>query len=201
MSYTFRKGINFAYRLDKYYKKEKLFALLRKISILMTFLVTLVTIIVIFLNIKTSIQTKELTFEKRKILQLFLEHSTETEKIFTLLDKMKFTQKVLNTKDVRFLIYYKAVDDIIKEISKESSHSAIQIKNFSLDKNRKVDFEITTEDLQEYLKLLDSIDKQKFLNLFEELTLTNFNINNEISSNVYTLKFRGKFKPLDKNEK
>lgn len=200
MAYKFRKGINFARKIEKYYKKEKLFLAARKSAIGLTFLTTAITVFVIFLNIKISIQTRSLTIERKKLLDSLLEHSIENEKLFVISDKVRFAKKILNTEDVRFLTYYKAVDDVIKEISKQSTESAIQIQQFQLDKNRNVNFEITTESLQGYLSFLDSIDETKFLNLFEDLTLTRFNITKSSNSDLYTLKFKGRFKQLDEKD-
>ena len=201
MAYTFRKGINFARKLDKYYKKEKIFALIRRIAVGITLTTTILAFVVIFLNLRVSIRTRNLAVERKRLLDSLLERSAENEKLFVLSDKIRFARKILDTEDVRFLVYYKAVDNVIKDIAKQSTESAIQIQNFQLDKNRNVSFEISTEDLKEYLDFLDSIDDPKFLKLFKELTLANFNITKGAATNLYSLKFKGKFKPLDEKTK
>lgn len=200
--YKFRKGINFAKNIEKYYKKEKIFANLRRASIALTLITTFFAFILVWLNLKTSLQIGQLAQKRRNILSSFLEKSNENEKLLVISDKIKFIKNLLENKDVRFLLYYKAIENVVKKVETEGTSSAlIKIETFELDNNRSTVFELTTTDFTSYLKLLDLIDQDKFLNLFENLTLTNFSLTKGEKNNSYSLKFKGKFKKLNDEER
>lgn len=200
--YKFRKGINFAKNIEKYYKKEKIFTYLRQASIALTLITTFSVFILVWFNLRSSLQIRELAQRRRDLLNSFLERSIESEKLLVISDKIKFMKSLLENKDARFLLYYRTIEDIVKRVKNESTSSAaIQIDNFELDNNRNTKFELTSTDFNSYLQLLDFIDEAKFLNLFENLTLTNFSLTKGEENNSYSLKFKGKFKRLDYEEK
>ncbi len=194
MAYSFRKGINFATKLDKYYKKEKAFSLLRRISLVLTGLTVITAFILIFLNVRTLIKLRNLAIKRKTLIDSLLEHSTQNEKLSVIADKTEYTRKLLDTQDVRFIAYYKVVTDLIDEISNESTSSAVKINNFQLTKNREVKFELSTSNPETYLQILNSIDSDEFLSNFERLTLKNFSISGNANESSYTLTFEGKFK-------
>ena len=201
MAYTFRKGINFAKKIDKYYKKEKIFSFFRKFSIFLSLMTVILTIVLLTKSLRLSLLLKEKNLEKKRLMNEFLQTATENEMLFTISTKTRLIRKILRTDDVKFLNYYKAINDILEELSHESSASAVQIKQFSLKKDRTVNFELITQQPSAYLQLLDSFDTPKFLNLFESLTLKKFSIANVGKIEMYSLKFSGKFKPIYEESK
>ncbi len=197
MSYTFRKGINFAKKIDKYYKKEKFFSLLRKISIFFSVFTSIVAFLVVFLNLHTAIRLRNLVLERKKLVDLLLKKSLENEKLLIVADKIRYARKLLKEKDVRFLTYYRKINEIVESITNESSSSAIKIQNFELDNKRNVSFELVTATSEDYIKALEFIDRDEFLDLFNELVLTSFGLTKGKVINEYSLQFKGKFKELD----
>lgn len=197
MGYILRKGINFAKKIDKYYQQEKTFKFLRTLSTMFSLLSIFLLVMVIYFNLKTTIEIRDLSIKKNQLIGSVSQLTVENKKLFEIADKTNYVKRLLDKEDVQFWVYYGKINEIIENISKESTDSAVVLKNFDLDNKRQTKFELVTTTPANYLKVLQFIDREEFLNIFENLNLTSFSLKKNLEENVYSLEFTGVFKELD----
>ena len=199
MPYTLRRGINFIRNLEKYYQKEKPFVYFRYFTIVFTFTTIVLSLYFIFLNLSLSLKIRSLINQKKEILEVFLTRYSETEQISVITDKLKFILNTLEKEDTRFPVYYKKINQLISTDSakNDSTQEAnAKIEKFSLDKNKEVEFTITVQGTDNFVQLLNNIDNEDFYQSFEYLELINLNLTKGEETNLYILKFKGRFKKL-----
>lgn len=183
------KQINLLSQKKDYQKKEKFFSLFRKITLLLGIftMLSLFTIFFIHKKIKTQYQTS-LSKKENGLNQLILKKDIEKQVVY-FNEKSSFFNKILK-EDVNFLPYYR----ILKTYLPVSTESA-DISSIKYDNRKTVEFALTFSNYEDLYNSISAFEDEKFLNLFDELTLNSINLS-EIKTKNYQLSLKGKFKAL-----
>lgn len=184
-----KKYINLLTKKKDYQKKEKIFFLLRKISIFFSFLVLVLLLATFLFEQKLKNQYQQLLSKKETLLTQLLSKKELEKKVVYLNNKGAIFDKIL-TQDVNFLPYYKILVDYFP-ISSDSA----TIESVTFNNKKETELVLNFFNYQDLYDSLSHLEDEKFLSLFEELYLDWLNLTEEKTRN-YQLTLKGKFKPI-----
>ncbi len=119
----------------------------------------------------------------------------------------KSKKELVNTylkDDAHFLPYYSLLlDSLDNETASESASNSSSLQTVSIDKDRNTEFTVIINELDSAISFLKYVESEDFLSHFEDITLTQFNLledvieeKNENSQQIkesYQFEFKGKF--------
>jgi hypothetical protein len=162
-------------------------------------------VIFIFINYQIILGKKEivkLESIKKDYLNYLIENK-DNEAELRYFNAKEQQLKEYSKDDASFLPYYQVLLNALNYASDSaaiSTSEAVLLKNISIDKNRRSEFNIQLANLEVAVNFMRYVESDVFLNNFDELVLTNFNLfetkQTEKSEN-YQFKFSGVFKKIN----
>jgi hypothetical protein len=184
------KDINLLTKKKDYENKEKVFRFFRKISIISGFLIVALLLIIFLFQQKIKTQYQELLSKKEQKLNQLLQKK-EIEKKMLYINEKSISFKKNLQEDVSFLPYYHILLGHFP-ISSESAN----IKLIVYNNKRDVELLLNFYNYQDLYQSLGRLEEEKFLNLFDHLSLNSFSLSEE-KMKSYQLTLKGKFKPIE----
>jgi len=184
-----KRYINLLTQRKDYQKKEKFFSRFRRMTTLLGVVTILFLIIVFAIEEKIKKEYQTLLAKKQDFLNQLISKKDVEKQIIYFNEKSNFFNKVLK-EDINFLPYYRVLKTYLPVSTQSADISMIKYNN-----TKKVEFVLTFSNYQDLYNSLSNLENEKFLNLFDELTLNSINLS-ETKIRNYQLSFRGRFKPL-----
>lgn len=184
-----KKYINLLSQKKDYQKKEKFFRLFRGTTTLLGIITILFLLTIFFIDEKIKKEHQTLLSKKKDFLnQLILKKDVEKQIIY-FNEKSNFFNKILK-EDINFLPYYRVLKTYLPVSTQSADISLIKYNN-----TKKVEFALAFSNYQDLYNSLSNLENEKFLNLFDDLTLNSINLS-ETKIKNYQLSFKGRFKTL-----
>lgn len=184
-----KKHINLLTKKKDYQTKERFFYLLRKVAIISGFLIVVFLSIIFLFQQKIKGQYQRLLSKKQEKLKQLLAKKEREKKLVYINEKSLAFKRFLQ-EDMNFLPYYNALLNHFP-ISSESA----KIKYINFNNQREVKLLISFYNYQDLYQSLGRLEDDKFLSLFDYLTLNSFSLSEE-KMKTYQLTLKGKFNPI-----
>lgn len=187
-----KKRINLLIYHKKYQETESLFSTIRKVVMAFLFFsLLIIPIMLLILNNKRT-QLNQLIEEKNRLKEE-LNKKKDVEIAYQIFSH-KFSQlKEILSADVDFFPNYQLINDSLK-----SATTGAFLDSIEIDKDKKTNFIISFQNLDELINFLNYIEEKKYLYNFSQLTLKSFSLDQSSlenqASKKYQLSFVGQFK-------
>lgn len=186
-----KRTINLLSRRRTYQYKEKIFGVLRTITILIGVLCVGALGVVFFLKTREQLYNKALLSRKEEYLTELLTKKDIEKKVVYFNEKSIAVDNLLKN-DVRFLPYYRL---LVSYLPQGASGSA-DLAEMQYDNKREASFTLNFPDSTDFYNVLDYFEEERFLSIFEKLTLKEFPVSDEPALGGFQVVFNGRFKPI-----
>ncbi|MFN4212437.1 MAG: hypothetical protein ACK4FL_00510 [Microgenomates group bacterium] len=188
--------INLLLNKEDYRKVENFFHWIRISAAILTLILMAILTYFSIVFIKQNKMINSLLEEKRLVLESLKNRENEEAKLIYLEKKYRALNEYLKD-DAFFYPYYNLLNSALSE----STQSA-QLKLFSINKNREVDFAVNFNNFSHVKSFLKFVESEKFIKNFENIVLKNFAINTAATDEKenYELTFTGRFIPINENK-
>lgn len=189
-----KKSINLLAKRRLYEQGEKVFQGVR-ISIVVFGTVCMMGLIAAYLlKTEVTLKHKSLLDQKEKYLSELLGKKDIEKKVVFLNEKSAAIENILK-KDVRFLDYYRFVEEHLP-----FSTPAAQIIQIGLDNKREVSFTLAYPTFNDFYVAMEAYENSEFLRNFENLTMNGYKISSEKQAGeegeAFEIILNGTLKPL-----
>lgn len=189
-----KKNINLLIKQKKYLNEEKFFYYL-KIYTYVLFSVFFISIIInLFFLIQNSKKIDLKKREKETYLQYLLKNKEVEAKFVYFRNKSSQIENILEN-DVNFYPYYNLLKDGLKYASPEPV-----IESIAINKDRTTSFMLGFDSTPQLLAFLKFAESPDFLKNFSELSLHQFNLEENKDVKNYKLGLVGKFNLIDETK-
>ncbi len=150
-----------------------------------------------FLIIKDKAKIRQLNAKKEEYLKYLLDNKDSEAKFRYFKAKQKQLSDYYGD-DASFLPYYQVLTDALKPASESASLESVTINN-----KRDASFNVKITDYDKAINFLKYVESDDFLNNFDELVLTGFNLfekrkgSEETAQGSYKFSFAGSFKSIN----
>lgn len=192
-----KKRINLLIYHKKYKETELVFSVIRKgVTVFLFFSLLIIPLMLLILNNKKT-QLNQLIEERNKLKEK-LNKKKEVEIAYQIFSH-KFGQlKEILSFDVNFFPNYQLINDSLKNATTGAFLDSIEI-----DKNKKTNFIVSFQNIDELINFLNYIEEKKYLSNFSQLTLKSFTLDQSSFGSQaikkYQLNFSGQFKKDNEN--
>jgi len=188
-----KKRINLLQHRFKEKSNEHIYQIVKKFSSIASLLLFIIFLVVSVLFVQLSQSRKKTELEKQQLLTYLLQQKELEAKIMYF--KQKQTQLDNYVKnDARFIRYYKVLNTSLSY----ATNSPILV-SVEIDKDRNTSFTVRVQDVGSAVSFLKYVESQQFLQFFNDLSLTHFNLlepDYKRKSSSYEFAFRGQFNLL-----
>lgn len=169
----------------------------KKISLVLCLIFFIAFLVVNYLIIKNKLKLNQLNSQKENDLKYLIDNKTDEAK----LQYFKTKQKQLSDyygEDAAFLPYYK----VLLQALEPASDSAV-LESVTIDNNRDSTFIVKIYDYDQAINFLKFVESDDFINNFDRLILTGFDLyqqtddSNSNEKDSYQFSFKGNFKSLN----
>ncbi len=201
-----RTGINFTANIEKYERKEKIFWYIRNISVLITFILLFLIGSIIYRNFKLNIELRKTLEEKDRLFKLVIQNSAKNRKLSEIAIRTRLMREYLQKNDAQFAKYYDILSNFIEfdtetpvatdepQATIAANLGKIRLSQMSIDVEKNTDISFQTSNTNVYKNLLDLIENEEFLDLFQSLELSSIFLEETEEVQGIRLDIKGKFK-------
>ncbi len=184
-----KTSINLLTNKQDYYGLERKFAAVRTAALVLCILLVAAGSAFAYFYLKERSALSDRIRQKERLLSEIATYKEDEAKLSLFAKKLQYFDD-FNKEDARFSPYYNLLAGTL-----QSASSSARLTEFKISKDRKVEFVLSFDTLDEALGVFSGVESDEFTSHFQTLSLSNFS-GSAAENSKYELEFDGVFKPI-----